>query len=170
MTPDQQELFTSAPAAPAPRPKRTSAVTCKRRYLSGGEWQTCGHAKDEHFPVGHCFVIRNDAGEPLRTIVCRKSCCSLCGCPEFQAREHRNPFLAENATKRKPTSLTMCANPECRHAKRDHHRTGCSGMSPWNGQTAACNCRKFVNPFAEPRQTEPELFPPAAEEVRIIEQ
>jgi len=166
---DQQELFTSAPAASAPpRQKRTSTATCKRKYLCCGEWLLCGHAKDEHYPVDHQFVIPNQFGEPLRTIVCRKSCCSLCGCGAFQAREFRNPFLPGNAEIRKPVSMTMCVNPECRHAKRDHHRAGCSGFVERDGQNTACGCKKFINPFAQkPVETQPGLFPPATEEQNL---
>lgn len=140
----------------------------------------CGHAKFDHgYPSesdwGEGEIVlrqrRNGArvwiwqvNNPMYWFRLR---CFRCQCRQFHTGEFRNPFLPGNAEIRKPVSMTMCANADCRHAKRDHHRGGCSGKSPQTGQTAACSCTRFVNPFAKSQETQPELFPPAtAEEVK----
>jgi hypothetical protein len=148
MSADQQELFSTP--VDKPRQMRTSAgPACHRRYLSGGDYLICGHPRSQHHRVGDCLYVLADDGRVLRTLACSKSHCAKCGCPEFQARDFSNPFLQRSDEPRRVTSWTMCRT--CRHAKRDHHRSGCG-----------CGCKRFVSPFAQAEETQQsELFPPA---------
>jgi hypothetical protein len=169
--PQQDELF---PGATKPLPKAAATGIGHRKFLSGGEWEVCGHKKADHAVPGQpnwdfkSFELSEVAGEqqayfvlsrPVRESVRYVAAphCWLCSCPKFQAREFKNPFLGQDAEK--VSRYTMCGS--CRHAKMDHHRTGCAGVVEQDGSTPKCNCQKFVNPFAKPRTqgTQPELIP-----------
>jgi hypothetical protein len=185
---------------------------CKRKYYRCGKWISCGHRKDHHCTPGDPlwtllkFELSEVEGQlhlyftyevPIRCNVCTTSNCFTfdCGCPEFQAKEFRNPFLPqEHESLPKVSSLTMCK--ACGHAKRAHHKAGpryhadgtvypsahgyCASLVEQNGECTDCPCRKFVNPFSKPQRLEPreivqepqqsELFSPGGEKVNPAEQ
>jgi hypothetical protein len=160
---NQQELF-PVTVDDEPRQVRTGP-TCKRKYLTGGEHKVCGHLRSQHHKKGDPVEIPGDDGPRLRNFTYHKTSCAECGCPEFQAREFRNPFLEKADGPRRVNSMTMCA--VCRHAKRDHHRTGCNGMYAFWDETEPCKCKKFVNPFvAKTQEAQAEMFPTTPEEVK----
>lgn len=149
---NQQELFPVT--VDEPRQVETSpGPNCKRQYLSGGEYKVCGHLRNQHYKVGDCFEVLAEDGTVLRRLGVTKRCCAECGCPEFQAREFRNPFLEKTDARKRVTSMTMCGN--CRHAKKDHRRGSCDGMHPWDPEDTTCTCKKFVNPFIKTEEPQP---------------